>query len=288
MRALLAAMALVLLLAPRAWAQTAARMPPRAASMPAESTAQGSFTTSYLLELYLNQLASAGTPPSQADIDEATRQYFTNGAAATGVPASGPNAAYFHDGAAVTGAPSSGPGSAYFHNGAAVLAYGRPVATASSKAGRTDAAPPASASRATTAGAPSAPAGSALTSAAAAAPTTGARPGASLAAGPACATIDDMEAAMAITSAFEGTAEGAAASPAATSCPPGAAPPPAPRCPPTSAVAPAPTPPSVPPAPEGRSLPSRIAAALGGALLGGLAVALWTRPRQLRVARRRS
>ena len=127
MRRALSATVLVLLLAPDAAAQpVAAEQPARAVPMQAEIAAQAAFDTGYLLALYMTQLAAAGAPPSQADIDEAARQFLTNGAAVTGVPSTGPGAEYFRNGATVTGVPSSGPGAAYFHDGADVMAYPTP------------------------------------------------------------------------------------------------------------------------------------------------------------------
>jgi hypothetical protein len=83
------------------------------------------------------QLASQGAPPSQADIERAANDYFTNGTAVTAVPASGPGAPYFHDGATSLGVPSSGPVAEYFRNGASSMAapspafgvYGAPAAS---------------------------------------------------------------------------------------------------------------------------------------------------------------
>jgi hypothetical protein len=107
MRRFLAAI-LVLLLAPVASERLAAGEA-RMAPTQAEIAAQASFDTSYLLWVYMTQLAAAGAAPTQADIDKATRQYFTNGAEVTGVPASGPGAAYFQKGAEVTAySPSQG------------------------------------------------------------------------------------------------------------------------------------------------------------------------------------
>src|ERR1700722_10847689 len=110
MRARFAAAGLVLLLARAASAQTLGTQPPRgtvqarsevAAQASFDTGAQATFDTSYLLALYMMQLQGAGTPPTQADIDEAARQYFTNGAVVTAVPTSGPGAAYYRDGASV-------------------------------------------------------------------------------------------------------------------------------------------------------------------------------------------
>ncbi|HEY4011916.1 MAG TPA: hypothetical protein VGM06_01150 [Polyangiaceae bacterium] len=70
--------------------------------------------------------APAGRAPTQAEIDEAVHQYFTNGAAVMSVPSSGPAADYFRNGASVTSVPTSGPGAAYFQNGAEVTAYRDP------------------------------------------------------------------------------------------------------------------------------------------------------------------
>src|ERR1700722_6552937 len=118
MRRTLTAIALVLFLAPDAFAQSVAAEQP-APTMPTQAgmAVQASFDTSYLLALYMTQLAAAGAPPSQADIDAAARQYLTNGAAVTGVPGTGPDAEYFRNGAAVTAVPNSGPGAPYFHDG---------------------------------------------------------------------------------------------------------------------------------------------------------------------------
>jgi hypothetical protein len=266
MRLLLVAI-LILLLAPEASAQTAAAQPPRTVPIQAEVAAQASFETSYLLALYMTQLANAGTPPSQADIDEAVRQYLTNGAAVTGVPASGPAAAYFRNGADVL---------AYERPGGAPAPGATPDAGTSST--ETSHAEDAGAQRTVPGGEQVAPG---VVATAEPAPRAVLQAGASMPAGTACATLDDLETAMAIARQFR-----TGASPTATS-------------PPTPATAPTPVPPCVqttPPAaaqpapkcPSGPSLLSRIAPALGGALLGGLAVALWSYPRPLRVPRRRS
>ena len=78
----------VLLLAPSApaQAQVAGGPPAGAVATPVEIAAQASLDTRSLLTGYIAQLAAAGSPPSQADIEEAARLYFTNGAAATSVP----------------------------------------------------------------------------------------------------------------------------------------------------------------------------------------------------------
>ena len=117
------ALFLALLLAPEASAQVAAVQPAAVRPTEGEIAAQASFDTGYLLGLYTTPRAAEGAAPTQAQIDEATRQYLTNGAAATTVPSSGPGAAYFNDGATLTSVPSNGPGAAYFHNGAEVMAY---------------------------------------------------------------------------------------------------------------------------------------------------------------------
>jgi hypothetical protein len=118
-----AALALGLTLATStAWAQEpggSARQEPGSTAIAAQAT----FDTGYALALYMQRLAAGGSAPTQADIDEAARVYFTNGAAATGVPTTGPGAAYFKDGASVTAAPSAGAGAAWYHNGADVLTY---------------------------------------------------------------------------------------------------------------------------------------------------------------------
>ena len=277
MRRLLAALVLVLLLAPEAWAQTGGEHE-RTLPTQAEIAAQASLPTSYLLSLYMMQLASAGTPPSQSDIDDATRQYFTNGAAMTSVPTGGPGADYFRNGAAVTGVPSSGPGAAYFQNGAKVLAYyPPPVAPVEKPAGEVVAGPVASASAAPAipavedAGVQSPPAATEAASAVAPMPWPSAW------GCPTCATPEQIEAALANASRRE------------TSPPPAqtanAEPAPAPSTgvsPATEPVSPSATGPAVN-CPSGPSPLSRIGTVLGGALLGGLVVVLWSRPRSLRV-----
>jgi hypothetical protein len=253
--------------------------PVRTAPVQAEIAAQASFDTGYLLALYMRQLAAAGMPPRQADIDEATQQYFTNGAAATNVPASGPGAAYFHNGAAAMGAPSSGPGAAYFHNGAEVTAY--PVSGVTSKegpAGQAD-------------GGVSVPASS---EGDASVEGTGARNEPNMPAAPAppqvrvpqlqpgtsCSPLE-IQAAMALATQF---ANPSSAMPAASACPP--------TPPPRLVALPVEMASTSASGTEVKCLPaasgwSRVASALGGLLFGGLGVALWTRPRQLRAAPRR-
>jgi hypothetical protein len=284
MRRALAAIVLVLLLAPEASAQVSAGQPARIVPVQAEIAAQATFDTSYLLALYMTQLAAAGTAPSQTDIDEAARQYFTNGAAMTSVPSSGPGAAYFQNGAAVTGVANSGPGAAYFHNGAEVMAYypapqvtPAPVATGEAGAGLVGSESyeqDAGVQRATASTEDAAPMGAAAVQPA---PTSEVRAGASM--WPTCSPLE-IEAAMAIASQFST----AASRPSATSCTPSIAStsvaPPAETAP-TSAVAPAPN------CPPGPSALSRIAPALAGAFFGGLGIALWLRPRPLRVAQHR-
>jgi hypothetical protein len=281
---LLPAAVLILLLAPEASAQTGAAQPLRTVPTQPEIGAPASFETSYLLALYMTQLAIAGTPPSQADIDKATRQYLTNGAAVTGVPASGPGAAYFQNGAAVTGVPSSGPAAAYFQNGADVLAYkppsGAPPPSATPEAGTSSV----EESYAEDAGVQGTVPGAeqvtpVVVATAEPASPAALQPGASVATGPACATPDEIEAAMAIARQFQ---TGTLPPPTSPSTPPTASTP-VPSCAKTSP--PAATEPA-PQCPPGPSLLPRIATALGGALLGGLAVVLWLQPR--RAARRRA
>jgi hypothetical protein len=285
MRRTLSVIVLVLLLAPDASAQPVAGQLARTVPMQAEIAAQASFDTGYLLALYMTQLAAAGAPPSQADIDEAARQYLTSGAAVAGVPTTGPGAEYFRNGAAVTGVPSSGPGAAYFHDAADVMAY---------PSSRVTPVPGATNQASTGAVASEAYEEDAGTSQAVASTAEGpeARPGegqpapvsevevGSRTTGLTCSPLE-IEAAIAIASQFA-----TAAAPAASSSPSTASDPvllpvetakgveaalahvaePAPEC------------------PAGPSLVGRFATALAGAILGGLAVAFWSRPRPLRVA----
>jgi hypothetical protein len=291
MRRTLAATVLVLLLAPEASAQIAGGQPARVVPTQAQIATQATFDTTYLLEVYMTQLASAGAAPTQADINEAARLYFTNGAAATSVPTSGPGAAYFQNGAAATGVPSRGPGAAYFHNGAEVMAYdpGPQVTPAPVARGKASAGLVGSQSYKEDAGVQRAPittAEAAPTGAVAASPASASEipAEARTATGLTCSPAE-IEAAIAIASQF---AAAAAPRPSAT-CMPSTAPTPAPplaetaRAVPALAAEPAP---SCPPGPS--SLLARIAVALGGAFCGGLAVALWSRPRMVpRVAQRR-
>jgi hypothetical protein len=291
MRRSLAATILVLLLAPEASAQIAGGQPPRMVPTQAEIATQATFDTSYLLELYMTQLASAGAAPTQADIDEAARLYFTNGAAVTSVPTSGPGAAYFQNGAAVTGVPSRGPGAAYFHNGAEVMAYypGPQITPAPVARGKASAGLVGSQSYREDAGVQLAPiiatAEATPTGAVAASPASASKvpAEASSATGLTCSPAE-IEAAIAIASQFAT----AAPRPSGT-CTPSTAPTLAPplaemaAMTPASAAEPAP---SCPPGPS--SLLPRIAVALGGAFCGGLAVALWSRLRMVpRVTQRR-
>jgi len=193
----------------------------------------------------------------------------------TGVPSGGPGADYFRNGAAVTGVPSSGPGAAYFQNGAEVLAYYTPpvAPVEHAAAGEVDAGPVASTASASPAvedaSLQSPPA--ATESASAAAP----MPSPVGSACPTCATFDQIEAALANASRCETPAPAAA-----ISCAESAAAIAIPR--PTQTVSTFPTEPAVS-CPSGPSPLSRIGTVLGGALLGGLAVVLWSRPRSLRV-----
>jgi hypothetical protein len=254
---------------------------------PVEVATQASFDTRSVLAGYMARLAAAGTPPSQADIDEAARLYFTNGAAVTSVPSSGPGAAYFTNGAAVMAVPSSGPGAAYFHNGAAVMAYSaRPAfPRARQPTGEANAVPVGTAPSQEDAGVPSgassteqsvAPAGTAA-SPLAAAPLTAP----STATGLSCSP-SEIEAAMAIARQF---AIASVPPPAAPSCAPATVPSPGP---PSAELAPSSTSklaelaPRCPPAP---ALLSRASAAgLGGVFFGGFGVALWLRSRPRRVS----
>jgi hypothetical protein len=248
MRRLLAAMVLVLLFAPRAWAQPR-YLQPQAQPAPAGTLtqAQAGYDTATLLALYMSQLASSGRAPSQSDISEAARQYFTNGAAVSTVP-------------------TSGPGAAYFQNGAAAMSYGAtPVPTV-------PASPPVVQPAAVPvpvpvpAGAPDQTATPATTAADTSAP-AGTAPG-----------VTESQAANPSNQSV-GTPPPAASPPPASPVQPLyqtiVVSPPAPPAPATEPEPEA----TCPPAP---SLLSRIAPAFGGLLFGGFAVALWTRPRMLR------
>jgi len=261
----LAALFLIVLLEPAASAQVANG---RTAPATAEVASQASFETSYLLALYMAQLAASGTPPSQADIDEATRQYLTNGAAVTGVPSSGPRAAYFQNGAAVMAYPAStraaSPGEASPRDAAAAAARGlEEEAGAPSAAASTQQTVPPGVTAPQAASTSEVEAGSV--------------------AGQGISPLD-LQAALAIARQFAVPAAsataGVASAPSVPSPPvaSGAAVPASAGTQvaemPPSASAPAPT------CPPGPSLASRAALALGGALFGGLAVALWSRPRR--------
>ena len=262
MRSLFAAVVLVVVLAPEAAAQMSYGQTARTAPVPPEVAAQATFDTSYLLALYMTQLAAAGSPPSPADIDKAARQYFTNGAAVVGVP-------------------TTGPGAAYFRNGAEVMAYPTPRA-----APATATPVPAPAGYVRTeplevdAGV-AAPAGT--PGVVGSAPTPELPAPANEARGPTCPP-SEIAAAMAFASQFA-SAEAPRTAPA---CPP-----------PSASPTPIPAPPTVAPAaesaveatplcPAGPSVLSRIAPPLGGVLFGGLAVVLWSRPRLARAARARN
>ena len=269
-------MVAALLFAPEASAQVAAGPPAGVGSSRAETAAQASFDTSYLLALYMTQLATAGAAPSRADIDEAARRYFTNGATVTSVPSSGPGAAYFQNGAAVTGVPSSGPGAAYFHNGAEVMAYRAPVAPppVASEPPEVDA----GLHRAIASPERAAAAGAEVAQSAAIAEAPG---GARAAVGLTCSPRE-IEAAIAIASQF---ARAEAPSPPAASCAPSAAAAAIPvLAPPAETVPTLPAEPARRCVPAPSSLVSRLVAAFGGALVGGLVVALWSRPRSHRMA----
>jgi hypothetical protein len=261
MQRLLAAVALVLLLARPALAQAPPPSPPLPPA--AGVNVQASVEASYLLASYMAALANAGLPLSQSDIDEATRQYLTNGAAATGVPTRGPAAAYFQNGAAVTGVPTSGPGAAYFNNGSQVLAYyppprSAPAETAQPPATEVDAG--SSSGSGEEAGAPDA------------AEETGPVAMPTEAAPPAPTTGPTTETAVVPVEAP------AAPPPGPTSCPPCVA---ATTPPPALATSPTESPAS----PPGPSTIGRVGTALGGALFGGFAVFLWSRPRPPRTGR---
>jgi hypothetical protein len=277
MRSSAAATVLALVLcAPAAFAQGVGGPVGRALPTRAEVAVQASYDTSYLLELYMAQLASAGTPPSQADIDEAARKYFTDGASVTAVPSRGPAAAYFRDGAQVlsyegaqqiygstqAATPAAAPAAMDDAGATAVESNGSEVADAAVQGapGNSDEQP------ATAVATPSEPF-----------PTTGEEAGASTAQGPSHRTLE-IEAALAIARTF------------------GTATPPGPPATPSPGAATAESPAgeaelvatdALLACPRAPTAFSRIAAALGGVLFGGLAAALWLRPRALRVVQRR-
>jgi hypothetical protein len=259
--------------------------------MQAGIAAQASFDTSYLLALYMTQLAAAGAPPSQADIDEAARQYLTNGAAVTCVPSAGPGADYFRNGAAVAGVPSNGPGAAYFSDGADVMAYPTPRVTPAqgtpNQAGTGAVASESYEEDAGTSRAVANAEGGPETSPGYAGEPQPA-PVSEVDAGPGtmgftCSPLE-IQAAIAIASQFA-TADtpprlAASSSPSTAS-----------NQVPLSVetaraveAAPAPVAEPAPRGPADPSLPARIATALAGAILGGLAVALWSHLRPRRVA----
>lgn len=269
---ILAPLLLVMLLASDALAQVSSGPPTGA---PLQVATQASFDTGFLLAAYMAQLASAGTPPSPADVDEAARLYFTNGAAVTGVPTSGPGAAYFHDGAEVTGVPTTGPGAAYFQNGAQVLAYPSPLAPPAREtsvvagAGQPIVSPPEDAGEPRVA--------SESTANVPASPSLPSQSGAGTAADLTCSPRE-IEAAMAFASQFAAAAPAPPTEPSYT-----------PTTASTSVTPAAETTPALvkaPPlrCPSGPSVWSRFLVAGIGAVVGALAVALWSRPRALRVA----
>ena len=253
MRRILPAIAFVLLLAPAgAFAQGYLRQP--ASGPPTAQNAvanQAGVDTAALLTLYMRQLASTGQPPSQSDIDEATRQYFTNGAAVSTVP-------------------TSGPGATYFQNGAAVMSYGTspsPTPTAVAPTGTVQpAAVPAQAPPVLPVPVPQPVPVSPPTE---------------------TPTAAEAEPTGATTTANNsaGVAETQAANPTS---PPAAAPvinisAPAPVQPLVQTIiVPGPEPEPVLQCPPPPSFLSRIAPALAGLLFGGFAVALWSRPRMIR------
>jgi hypothetical protein len=284
---ILAALLFVMLLAPDASAQVSSG---GQTATPLEVAAQASYDTGYLLALYMESLASAGTPPTAADIDEAARLYLTNGAAVTGVPSSGPGAAYFQNGAEVTGVPTTGPGAEYFQNGAEVLAYRTPVVAPGQEPAQEATvgaeARPSSPSSPESAGEDAVRSDEGAAKGASASPPPQSQSGGGPSTDLTCSPRE-IEAAMAFASQF---AMGAASAP-----------------PPEPAYAPATTPISATPisatpaaeptpalvrAPAAVTCPSepsawsRYLAVAIGAILGGLAVALWSRPRALRVAHR--
>ena len=241
----LAAMVLVLLFAPRASAQQRTLQPQVQPAPAATLTpAQAGYDTATLLALYMGQLANSGKAPSQSDISEAARQYFTNGAAVSTVP-------------------TSGPGAAYFQNGAAVMSYG------ATPAPTVPAPPPVAQPVAVPVPVPLSAPDETATPAEASADTTT----------PASTAPGVTEAQAASSSSPSAAASPAAASPTT----------PAPPVQPlyqTIVVSP-PAQPASDTEPEATCPPppsflSHVAPAFGGLFFGGLAVALWTRPRMLR------
>ena len=252
MRRLLAAMVLVLLLAalaPKAGAQGYLRQQVQPAITPAQTAAQATYDNATMLALYMSQLASSGRAPNQSDINEAARQYFTNGAAVSTVP-------------------TSGPGAAYFQNGAAAVTYGATPAS-------TVPAPTATVQPASVYASPAAPALQPVP-----VPVPVRAPDDTTAA--AAAPADTSTA----TSSAPGVTEAQAANPTS---PPAAAPvinisAPAPVQPLVQTIV-VPNPEPALQCPPPASFFSRIAPALGGLLFGGFAVALWSRPRMIRSQR---
>jgi hypothetical protein len=284
MRRFLAAI-LVIFLASMASEQLAAGQA-RMAPTQAEIAAQASFDTSYLLWAYMTQLAAAGAAPTQADIDKATQRYFTNGAEITSVPTSGPGAAYFQNGAEVTAySPSQGT------SASEPAGKGASAPSVRGKSSEQEADRPAEdagrqGTMATTEEAE--PIGGAVGHPAPISEVPAEASTASRAElGPPTTPIGltcsprEIEAAMAIARQF---AVAPAPLPSATSSAPptgSTAVPPPRQTPPTGAAQPVP---NCPPEPalnsfHGPSLLSRIAFALSGAFLGGLAVARLRRPR---------
>jgi hypothetical protein len=292
MRRTLAVIVAMLLLTPEASAQVAVGQLARIAPTQTEMEALASLDTSYLLASYMTQLAAAGSAPSQADIDEAARQYFTNGAAVASVPSSGPGAAYFTDGAAVTGVPSIGPGAAYFHNGAGVMAYyaAPPVPPAPETTGEAVAPSVGSKSPEEHAGAQRVTASADEAApmdvpAAQPEPTSEVRSTGGTPTGLTCSPVE-IETAMAIARQYA-----TAATSPLSAVPRGPATASTPILPveraPTVATEPAPNcPPGLPPGPPEPTFLSRTAMLVSGAFLGGLAAALWRRSRPLREAQR--
>ena len=233
---------------------------------PRSRPAQATFDTGYALALYMERLAAAGSAPTQADIDEAARVYFTNGAAATGVPTSGPRAAYSKHGASVTPAPRGGAGAAWFHDGAGVLAYravpasppappSPPAEAPAVDAGGTEAVAPA---RPNASAPPAAP-----PPAVSPAPPAGAGPS-----GPTCSS-QELETALAIGKEYALASPTAGpAAPPVTEAAPVAAPPPR--------AAPAPTVvPAAPSACASETPWTRIVPSIAGALLAVAGAMFW-------------
>jgi hypothetical protein len=66
---------------------------------------QLNYQQAYLLYLYQQQVAAGSVPYTPAQLGQAASEFFTNGAAATSVPTTGPGAAFYNNGAGLFTAP---------------------------------------------------------------------------------------------------------------------------------------------------------------------------------------